>query len=153
MPVPLSLLHLTLGILGTTMAPCFEWSPSCCLRVFWTLAAELCSDRKQHNYSLKLEGNCEHLQSAFLFNTCLECLSERAGKASRMRRAVGCCWIGIAGFCLLVREGFLFRHSHGDLNQSRGDTWPLSGASQFAEGYRGWLGMQSCSGESSREKP
>lgn len=40
------------------------------------------SDRKQHNYSLKLEGNCEHLRSAFLFNTCLECLSERVGKAS-----------------------------------------------------------------------
>lgn len=45
------------------------------LQVFWTLSAELCSDRKKHNYSLRLEGNCEHLQSAFWFNTRLECLS------------------------------------------------------------------------------
>lgn len=71
------------------MAPCFEWSQSCCLRVFRTLAAELCSDRKQHNYSLKLEGNCEHSRSAFLFNTRLECLSERVGKASWMGMVVG----------------------------------------------------------------
>lgn len=65
-----------------------------------------------------------------------------------------CCWVGLAGFfsfsfffplCWQGRD-FLFRHSHGDLNQSRGDTWPLSGASQFAEGLRGWLGMQGCSG-------
>lgn len=71
------------------MASCFECSPSSCLRVLWTLAAELGSDRKQHNYSLKLEGNCEHLQSAFLFNTCLECLSERVGKASWMEMVGG----------------------------------------------------------------
>lgn len=65
-----------------------------------------------------------------------------------------CCWIGMAGFLpLLAREGFLFRHSHGDLNQSRGDTWPLSGASQFAEGYRGWLSMQSCSGNPPGRSP
>lgn len=65
-----------------------------------------------------------------------------------------CCWIGMAGFLpLLAREGFLFRHSHGDLNQSRGDTWPLSGASQFAEGYREWLSMQSCSGNPPGRSP
>lgn len=50
--------------------------------LFWTPAAELCSNRKKHNYSLRLEGNCEHLQSAFLFNTCLECLSRKDWKAT-----------------------------------------------------------------------
>lgn len=74
-PTPF-LLHLpALSFSGMRMLSSFKWSPGCCLRVFWTLAAELCSDRKKHNYSLRLEGNCEHLPSAFLFNTCLECLS------------------------------------------------------------------------------
>lgn len=54
---------------------------------------------------------------------------------------------------LLAREGFLFRPSHGDLNQHRGDTWTLSGASQFAEGSRGWLSMQSCSGSPPGRSP
>lgn len=64
------------------------------------------------------------------------------------------CWIGIAGFCLCWRgRDFLFRPSRGDLNQSRGDTWPLSGASQFAEGDRGWLGMLSCSGSPPGRSP
>lgn len=56
------------------------------------LLAELCSDRKKHNYSPQLEGNREHLQPAFLFNTRLECLSQglqsRLGCGRRSRRAL-----------------------------------------------------------------
>lgn len=77
---PFPVWPLALGFSGRTMLSSFEWSPGCRLQVFWTLAAELCCDRKKHNYSPRLKGNCEHLHAAFLFNTCLECLSQEGWK-------------------------------------------------------------------------
>lgn len=80
-PRPSPLAPSALSVSGVRPRPSILWSTGCCLPVFRTLAAELCSDRKKHNYSRRLEGNCEHLQPALLFNTRLEELSGEDWKA------------------------------------------------------------------------
>lgn len=85
------------------------------LPVFRTLAAELCSDRKKHNYSRRLEGNCEHLQPSLLFNTRLEELSGEDWKAVFGWRVISLAQAGAVNSLPLLGRGESYFYLGGDV--------------------------------------